>query len=173
MGVFYKAAVDPGAYSTNYIEFFPKIRYTPVRHESTTTLHTPKLDIDVPAPIPVGYDVFDRRLSQRINGFIALAKQKGFNLQITSSYRDKRSENDTSFHPKGEAIDLSAKTDMKALLADPDIREYMQTNGLGVIREISPEEQIRYGATGPNYHIGPDKHAIIGLSKLLQEYNIS
>lgn len=97
---------------------------------------------------------------------------------VTSSYRPgaKTKQGNDSWHGKGLAIDIVPKDGDFAklernIMQSPQVVQYLLSNGLGIIDEYSEngyQEQV--GATGNNMHIGRDKLAVAGLSKLMKQY---
>lgn len=102
-------------------------------------------------------------------------EEAGINLRITSGFRPgaKTKQGNDSWHGKGFALDVTPEEgqtfdDLKAALkVNPQLVEWMQKNGYGIIDETTPEVLKKTGGTGAHWHIGKDKLAQEGLLKLL------
>lgn len=97
---------------------------------------------------------------------------------VTSFYRPgaKTKQGNDSWHGKGLAIDIVPKDGDFAklernIMQSPQVVQYLLSNGLGILDEYSKNGyQKQVGATGNNMHIGKDKLALAGLSKLMKQY---
>ncbi len=103
-----------------------------------------------------------------MQGLIDAMVADGIKFRITSGHRPgaKTSSGKISHHAHGNAIDItpiageSWSNLMFQITHGPNTVAYMRQNGLGILNEISPAAQKRYGATGANIHIGPDGHFV-------------
>ena len=135
------------------------------------------LEVMDPTPEKRTYEVKEDPISGEIIGLIELfnknPKLKN-NIKITSGYRP---HSQGSFHSTGQAIDIipldgNFESLTRTIASDPDIVAYLKQHNLGIISEVTPEEQALYKATGANLHFGPDKAAIKGLAAILNKYGI-
>ena len=99
----------------------------------------------------------------------------GISIRVTSGLRPGAvtSSGKQSFHSTGDAIDITPgegetwdtlKTKLKS---NPELVEWMQSQGYGILDETDPHTMARTNATGAHWHIGKDKNAVNGLLKLL------
>ena len=101
-------------------------------------------------------------------------------IQITSGYRpgSRTKSGNVSWHSSGNAIDIIPAKGytfdqlQQALIRYPDIVQYMQSRGIGILDETSAEMVNKTGATGKHLHIGKDKSAIKGLQIILNKYGL-
>lgn len=135
------------------------------------------LEVVDPQPEKKVYRVKEDPISGEIIGLIELFNQNPKlknNIKITSSYRPGSTG---SFHSIGRAIDIvpldgDFEALTKEIASDKNIVSYLKKHNLGIISEVSDEEQALYKATGPNLHFGPDQAAIKGLAAILNKYGI-
>ena len=131
---------------------------------------------------PKKYTVIQQtgQLNPIIQGAIDLIKQNpalANSVKITSTVRSARYDGDHSNHISGMAFDIvpiNGDFDwLKSEIAkDKNLVSYLTNNNLGVLSEVTPEEQQRYKATGANLHFGPDSGAIAGLQQILKDYGV-
>ena len=121
-------------------------------------------------------------LSKDIQGLLDIIHQhpdlEGM-IQITSGFRRNSTtkQGRTSFHASGNAIDIVPKNGdfaqlERELVKYPDVIQYMQSKGIGILDETSAEMMNKTGATGKHFHIGKDKSAIKGLQIILNKYGL-
>lgn len=108
--------------------------------------------------------------------FPELLKRERVNAKITSGYRPgaKTNTGKKSNHSiKGGAYDIvptNGKTfeDLrKEIYSNKNIRDWMNAKGWGIIEEVSDSDRKKYGATGANWHFGPDQAALVNWRKNL------
>ena len=101
--------------------------------------------------------------------FPDLLKQEGINAKITSGYRPNSVTNTgkkSNHSIKGGAYDIvptNGKTfeDLRReIYSNKRIRDWMNKRGWGIIEEVNDADQKKYGATGANWHFGPDSAGI-------------
>ena len=111
--------------------------------------------------------------------FPELLRREGINAKITSGYRPgaKTNTGKKSNHSiKGGAYDIvptDGKTfeDLrKEIYSNKNIRDWMNAKGWGIIEEVSDSDKKKYGATGANWHFGPDQAALVNWRKNLIRY---
>lgn len=95
-------------------------------------------------------------------------KRRGIRAKVTSGYRSaaKQSQFGTpankSWHVKNKAIDVVPTAGWDNLIADlttPENAAFFNSIGIGVLDERPLSIQKQTKATGPHFHIGPDKRA--------------
>lgn len=99
----------------------------------------------------------------------------GMSVRVTSGKRPgaRTSNGSISHHATGDAIDITPGEgetwdSLKAKLRNnPDLANYMRSNGWGILDETREEMLKRTGGTGAHWHIGKDKIAISGLEEIL------
>ena len=96
-------------------------------------------------------------------------------IRVTSKRRAPRYAGDNSNHTRGLAFDIvpvdgDFDTLKRNIARNTQLVNYLNTAGLGIISEVTPEEQRRYRATGANLHFGPDSAAITGLKAIINKY---
>lgn len=160
-------------YSRNPLNYMSLMSETPTVQQSTV--------IYDPAT-PKKYTVIQQsgQLNPIIQGAIDLIKQNpalANNVKITSTIRSARYDGDHSNHVSGMAFDiipLNGDFDQlkREIAKDKDLVSYLTNNNLGILSEVTPEEQKKYKATGANLHFGPDSGAIAGLQQILKDYGV-
>lgn len=122
--------------------------------------------------------------------FKELAEQENLPVKITSGYRPNAS-NPRSYHRKmdsrgySKAFDIQPSWDggktasrsqedfaklREILYTNPRVVAWMQHNNMGILEENKPEVAKRTGASGPHFHVGPDKWAIYMRDQALAQY---
>lgn len=122
--------------------------------------------------------------------FKELAEQENLPIKITSDYRPNAS-NPRSYHRKldsrgySKAFDIQPSWDggksasrsqedfaklKKILYTNPRVVAWMQHNNMGILEETTPEIMSRTGASGPHFHVGPDKSALSMRNQALAQY---
>ena len=95
---------------------------------------------------------------------IDLMVDEGISFRVTSGNRPgaKTKSGNPSHHGSGDALDITpiegqTWDDLIAQMkASPNFIKYMNEHGLGILDERSKDVQIKTGATGEHFHIGPD-----------------
>ena len=95
---------------------------------------------------------------------IDLMVNEGISFRVTSGNRPgaKTKSGNPSHHGSGNALDITpiegqTWDDLIAQMkASPKFIKYMNEHGLGILDERSKDVQIKTGATGEHFHIGPD-----------------
>ena len=100
-----------------------------------------------------------------------LIKRYNLPVRITSGYRPgaKTKDGKDSWHSKKDSRGNSRAYDivptdenfssLNIFYTNPQIRKWMNYNGLGILEETTPDIMARTGATGKHWHIGPDDTA--------------
>lgn len=96
-------------------------------------------------------------------------------IRVTSKRRAPRYEGDNSNHTRGLAFDIvpidgDFDSLKRNIARNTQLVNYLNYAGLGIISEVTPEEQRRYRATGANLHFGPDSAALEGLKTIINKY---
>lgn len=99
---------------------------------------------------------------------VDLMKSEGISFIITSGLRENAvtSRGIPSYHRYGRAIDIvpargqSWDDLISQIKRSTKVLTYMKEHNIGILDERSKEMQARTGATGPHFHIGPDKSAL-------------
>lgn len=172
----------------NYLSFFEKFSPKIENEEEIEEKEKPKVDSKKTEQILLSnpytqLSSYTRGLS---NDFLGLLEQIKSHpdiagmFQITSGYRpgSRTKSGNVSWHASGNALDIIPTKGYtfdqlrQALIQYPDVVQYMQSKGIGILDETSPEMMIKTGATGKHFHIGKDKSAIQGLQVILNKYGI-
>lgn len=122
--------------------------------------------------------------------FKELAEQENLPVKITSDYRPNAS-NPRSYHRQldsrgySKAFDIQPSWDggktasrsqedfaklREILYTNPRVVAWMEHNNIGILEENKPEVAKRTGASGPHFHVGPDKWAIYMRDQALAQY---
>lgn len=101
--------------------------------------------------------------------FPDLLKEENINARISSGYRPNAVTNTgkKSNHAiEGGAYDIvptngkSWEDLRKEIYSNKRIRDWMNKKGWGIIEEVSDADRKKYGASGANWHFGPDSAAV-------------
>lgn len=106
-------------------------------------------------------------VSSGLKGLQDLFVKYNVPIRITSDYRAGATtkQGRQSHHATGNAMDIVPLDGhdfaeiSKIIRETPEIKNYMQQHGYGVLDETSQDMLARTGGTGAHYHIGPDKIA--------------
>lgn len=122
--------------------------------------------------------------------FEELAEQENLPVKITSGFRPNAS-NPKSFHRQkdgrgySKAFDIQPSWDggktvsrsqedfaklREILYTNSKVVAWMKHNNMGILEENKPEVMQRTGASGPHFHIGPDKWAISMRDQAMAQY---
>ncbi len=97
------------------------------------------------------------------------------NIRVTSKKRSPRYAGDKSNHTRGMAFDIvpidgDFDNLRRNIARNKELITYLKQAGLGIISEVTPEEQRHYKASDANLHFGPDRAALQGVDQILREY---
>lgn len=122
--------------------------------------------------------------------FKELAEQEKLPVKITSDYRPNAS-NPNSYHRQkdsrgdSKAFDIQPSWDggktvsrsqedfaklREILYTNSRVVAWMEHNNMGILEENRPEVAKRTGASGPHFHVGPDKWAIYMRDQAMAQY---
>lgn len=150
-------AVESSSYTTDGSK---DLRYTILpgskpKQEQTTSLPESTTDYDI-----------TKRLEK-------LLEDNGVRVKVTSGYREgaKTKQGKQSWHSQKDEHGRSKAYDIvplngnyeelkHAFVFNPEIRNWMQENGMGILEETTPGMLLRTGGSGSHWHIGPDKIAL-------------
>lgn len=131
-----------------------------------TTLAAPATDTN---PEVIDHDPFRLNFSKPTAKYLTdLFKANNIHAVITSAFRKNAHTKSgaLSYHATGQAFDIVPENGYtfeqlkQELLANKAINNFLDKYHYGVLDETSPEARSKYGATGKNFHIGPDSGAI-------------
>lgn len=121
------------------------------------------------------YDV-TKRLEQ-------LLSDNGVKVRITSDYREgaKTKQGKDSYHSQKDQYGRSMAYDIvplngnyeelkHAFVFNPEIRNWMQKNGMGILEETTPGALLRTGGSGNHWHIGKDRSALTNYSEMIKTF---
>lgn len=99
----------------------------------------------------------------------------GISIRVTSGLRPgaKTASGNTSHHASGDAIDITPgegetwDTLRAKIRNSPELTNWMQQHGYGILDETNPSVMAQTKATGAHWHIGKDSSAVAGLKALL------
>lgn len=122
--------------------------------------------------------------------FKELAEQEKLPVKITSDYRPNAS-NPRSYHRQkdsrgySKAFDIQPSWDggktasrsqedfaklREILYTNPKVVAWMEHSNMGILEETTPEIMSRTGASGPHFHVGPDKSALAMRDQAMAQY---
>jgi hypothetical protein len=111
-----------------------------------------------------------------ILGLINLLYRKGYDIGNMSGERKnaKTKQGRSSRHGVGQAIDVTfpslGKKSYDTITKDPDVVNYLLSNGLTAINEYDPKVMSQTGATGGHIHFGLDKGTAVS-DKFRKKFN--
>lgn len=114
-----------------------------------------------------------------VNDFL---KSQGIHFKLSSGYRpgavtntghkSNHSKKDAQGNPLAIDIIPEAGYTFKDLASEiygnQKVINFLKSKGYGIIEEVSPSEQKKYGASGANWHIGPDQAALINFNNRIR-----
>lgn len=146
---------------TPSVEF---VQYPHVVSEEITTLRKDQPSMITPSVRAQHVVKKGVQLSDANKKLLEAASILGVPLRVTSGIRPEAitKSGKPSRHASGDAIDITpipgqTWDDLRNLIKTSGFGEWLRKNGYKVIEEITPEDQKKYGASGPNIHIGKYK----------------
>lgn len=141
-----------------YNPFINQIKYTEVEKKEDTADTNLTSETSIKEATDVG----------EMQELVDLMRSEGISFRITSGFRRNAITRNgaKSYHGEGRALDIvPAKGQtwndlIGQMKRSSKFIAYMKSHGLGILDERSKEMQAKTGATGPHFHIGPDKSAL-------------